>query len=180
MQTEPARELQGVRRVAPGVRHPAWKTVFSGSYKDPNDALGFLRGLSVDVSPAAIRLIELVCQGPRGSGQTKLVLKTVSELGFKSGEEFAKVAEAWTAEGLTYCPKDTAIMLSPEYTTLPVGEVIKVMSVPIEMGRLSCIFVIRREPRQVSLDAIKFEEDGWLMPDERLILAKYDDLVRDN
>jgi hypothetical protein len=173
MNPEPILEAQGARRTHSSItRQPTWKKVTTGNCKDPNDFIARLSALRVELTASARKLVDHVCDGLMGEREVSLVVKTISELGFKRAAELREVVEACARQGLTYCPKDTALAMSSEYSDLPLGEKVIVLSIPIEIDRLPCFFVVKRTNLSIELNGISLAKSDALLPGEKLVLAK--------
>jgi hypothetical protein len=159
--------------------HGTWQTVFTGENLPVEECLHLLRNLSIVPSESALRMIEMVCRGGESEVRpTRLVIKTPAEFGFRRHARTAVVDEFRKTRGLVLCPPDTAFALRRCYVDLPKDETVRVMSKPIVVNGLPCIFAVTRHTRDIILDAVEYLDDYLLMPHERLIYAKPDEPVR--
>lgn len=132
-----------------------------------------LKNLSVVPSEPALRMVEILCRdGESEVRPTRLVMRTPAEFGFKQHARIAVVDELRKSRGLVLCPIDTALAIRHHYIGLPKDETVRVMSKPIVLSGMPCIFAVTRHTRDIMLDAVEYLENDLLMPHERLIYAK--------
>lgn len=159
--------------------HGTWQTVFTGEHLPMEECLHLLKNLSVVPSKPALRMIEMVCRGGESEVRpTRLVVKTPAEFGFRRHARVAVVDEFRKSRGLVLCPADTALAIRRYYVDLPRDEMVRVMSKPLVVEGMPCIFAVTRHTRDIMLDAVEYLENDLLMPHERLIYAKPDEPVR--
>lgn len=136
-----------------------------------------LHALNIHVSIESFWLMERVCEKGFGPERTvRLVLKTVSELG--RHVTVAGIEEAARNEGLMLCPIDTALFLRSEYSALRVGEMLRIVSPPLDLAGRPHVFTVVRSRAGILLDAVKHTGDALVDPEERLVFCKYGGIER--